>query len=615
MTQTTNVSRRSFLKSVAAGAGAVSTPAVLTACGSDDDNDKELTVYAFGHGIASGDPLADRVIIWTRVTPDNANGTEARVDWKVATDQAMTNIVNSGTVVTDGNRDFTVKVDVDGLTADTTYYYQFSGKNGEQTISTDVGTTRTLPTGSVDNVKLAVCSCANFPYGTFNVYKEIANSEADVVLHLGDYIYEYQDGVYPAADDVASGRQQEVGGEILTLEQYRARYSLYRRDEDLQAAHAAKPFICVWDDHELANDTYKDGAENHNDGEGEFADRQQAAIQAYHEWLPIRSGDDKAKIYRSFDFGDLLSLHMLDTRMIARDKPVDYFDYISETEGLTDQAQLALFTALKDENRTLLGDDQQQYLIGSMIRSNAKWQVLGQQVLMGRIGMPKDALLSIAAILGLNEKLAEAETEEVRNQILAQIGVAQATALGALSNLADLKQADPNNEAFDLAAPYNLDAWDGYPPAREEILRRARILGKKLVVLAGDTHNAWASELYESDDAGNVLRNAPPVGVEFATASVTSPGFETYVGFGTDTAKRDDFEEDVVTLVDDLKYVNASDRGYMLVEITPEKASSEWRFVDTVDNTVYGLQMARGKKLEARRDSMELEDVTPAVVV
>jgi len=609
MTQTTNVSRRSFLKSVAAGAGAVSTPAVLTACGSDDDNDKELTVYAFGHGIASGDPLADRVIIWTRVTPDNANGTEARVDWKVASDQAMTNIVNSGTVVTDGNRDFTVKVDVDGLTADTTYYYQFSGKNGEQTISTDVGTTRTLPTGSVDNVKLAVCSCANFPYGTFNVYKEIANSEADVVLHLGDYIYEYQDGVYPAADDVASGRQQEVGGEILTLEQYRARYSLYRRDADLQAAHAAKPFICVWDDHELANDTYKDGAENHNDGEGEFADRQQAAIQAYHEWLPIRSGDDKAKIYRSFDFGDLLSLHMLDTRMIARDKPLSYSDYLTQTGINAD----AFETDLGDKNRTLLGAEQQQQLIGSMIRSGAKWQVLGQQVLMGRIFIPQELLLGLGTIeqtisAGGDATAAQAQTEALLGEL--------ATIKGRI--LAGDPTVTPEESERVVAgssAPYNLDAWDGYFPAREEILRRARILGKKLVVLAGDTHNAWASELYEADDAGNVLRGAAPVGVEFATASVTSPGFETYVGFGDNALKQAQFEGAVTTLVDDLKYINAADRGYMLVEITPEKASSEWRFVDSVDTTTYTVPAAKVKKLEARRDSMELEDVTPPVVV
>ena len=171
MSHNTKVSRRSFLKTAAASAGAVSTPAILTACGSDDDkNDKESVVFAFGHGIASGDPLSDRVIIWTRVTPDNAKGTTARVDWKVASDAAMTNVVKSGTVATDSSRDFTVKVDVDGLNADTTYYYQFSGKNGEKTISTAVGTTRTLPTGQVNSAKLAVCSCANFPYGSFNVY-------------------------------------------------------------------------------------------------------------------------------------------------------------------------------------------------------------------------------------------------------------------------------------------------------------------------------------------------------------------------------------------------------------------------------------------------------------
>ncbi|MFC3679070.1 alkaline phosphatase D family protein [Bacterioplanoides pacificum] len=305
-------------------------------------------------------------------------------------------------------------------------------------------------TKSYSNVKLAVCSCANFPYGAFNVYKEIAGSDAQAVVLLGDYIYEYKAGEYPAAEDVAAGRQEEIGGEIITLEQYRARYSLYRRDQDLQAAHAAKPFICVWDDHELANDAYKGGAQNHNDGEGSFAERRAAAFQAYYEWLPIRTGADNAKIWRGFEFGNLVNLTMLDTRQFARDKSLSYDDYISET-GI-DQAAFA--ADLGNLSRTLLGDEQQQFADASVRDSNATWQVLGQQILMGHIKVPAELLLSLSKI----EKLISAGQDA---------SAAQQQTAQLLGELAQIKgcilQGDPGvtdaeRARIETVAPYNLDA-------------------------------------------------------------------------------------------------------------------------------------------------------------
>lgn len=602
MSQKTNVSRRSFLKTVAAGAGAVSTPAVLTACGSDDD-DRDFTVFAFGHGVASGDPLADRVIIWTRVTPDNA-ADAAEVSWKVAADAEMSQVVASGSVITDKSRDFTVKVDATGLDSDTTYYYQFTGDNG---VKSPLGTTRTLPVGAVNNVKLAVCSCANFPYGMFNVYKEIADSDAQAVVHLGDYIYEYKAGEYPAAEDVAAGRQEEIGGEIITLEQYRARYSLYRRDQDLQAAHAAKPFICVWDDHELANDAYKGGAQNHNDGEGSFAERRAAAFQAYHEWLPIRTGADNAKIWRGFEFGNLVNLTMLDTRQFARDKSLSYDDYISEA-GI-DQAAFA--ADLGNLSRTLLGDEQQQFADASVRDSNATWQVLGQQILMGHIKVPTELLLN----LGMIEKLISAGQDA---------SAAQQQTAQLLGELAQIKgrilQGDPSvtdaeKARVETVAPYNLDAWDGYPVAREKMLRLAQYYNKNLVVLAGDTHNAWASNLYPAfGDKNTILDGQDSVGVEFATSSVSSPGFETYVGFGSDAQQQAGFEQVVTTLVDNLQYMNAANRGYMLVEFTPQKASSEWRFVTSVDTRSYTTFLGKKMEVSAGQGNRTLVDVTPSPV-
>lgn len=602
MTHNSKVSRRSFLKSVAAGAGAVSTPAVLTACGSDDDDDdqRELSVFSFGHGVASGDPLSDRVIIWTRITPDQNTGQTATVEWSVATDSAMRDVIKTGRVDTDASIDFTVKVDVTGLEANTTYYYQFKGQGSE----TAVGQTKTLPTGDVSNVKLAVCSCANFPFGNFNVYKEIANSGADAVLHLGDYIYEYKSGVYPDENNIADNRQLDPTEEIITLDQYRARYNQYRRDADLQSAHQNAAFICVWDDHELANDAYKDGAQNHSDDEGSFADRRAAAFQAYHEWLPIRTGADRAVIDRSFDFGNLLSLHMLDTRQVARTQPLSYSDFdLANADSTVAAAEQARFAAaVANPASTLLGTEQQSRLLDRMIGSTAIWQVLGQQVLMGRMLVPAELLGALAALQ------AELEKEAPNAQVVAGIQAQIQTSLGELVAL------EPDDARLTTVLPYNLDAWDGYVNAREQILQRAQFFNKNLVVLAGDTHNAWASDLYtlNANPSGlaDVNRAAGSVGVEFATASVTSPGFDEYINLGT-PLEQARFEGAITALVNDLEYLNAANRGYMFVEFTEQKATCEWRFVSTVASTSYTTSL--GKKMEVLpgAGNRTLKDVTP----
>ncbi len=573
MPHTPSLSRRRFLQSVAGTASAVSVPAVITGCFADDDDNessRNLTVFVFGHGVASGDPLADAVILWTRVTPDESAtaDAEAEVGYTLATDAAMTDVVASGTVYTDASRDYTVKVDVTGLSAGASYYYQFSGKDGE---SSTVGKTKTLPEGSVSSVKLAVCSCANFPAGLFNVYREIANSDADAVIHLGDYLYEYGSNEYPTED--AEGRQPEPTAEITTLAQYRQRYAQYHIDANLQAAHAAKPFICVWDDHELANDAYKDGAENHDETtEGSFSERRDAAEQAYHEWLPIRTGSDNTHIYRAFDFGDLVRLHMLDTRILARSKQLDYTDYMTAS-GLD---TTAFMTAMADTSRILLGDEQSAWFGNSLATSGATWDVLGQQVLMGRMYIPADILTAMASLATVEDQ-----------QALATMLETYATAKYMQSLGMDI-DADVA-AALAVTAPYNLDAWDGYEVARQMLY--AQIAGQSrdvnLVALAGDTHNAWASQLTQGDSA---------IGVEFATPSVTSPGLELYAGFGSDADLQAGFESAITTLIDDLKYLNAGNRGFMLVTFTPEKASCDWVFVDSIASSSYNV--TTGKRMQ-----------------
>jgi alkaline phosphatase D len=313
----------------------------------------------FYHGVASGDPLQDRVIIWTRVTTNDAIVT---VDWKMATDTGFNNIVQSGTTTTDASKDYTVKVDVTGLQPDTWYYYRFEAL-GKKSIT---GRTRTAPSGNVSNLRFAIVSCSDYESGYFNAYHDIAvKNDVDAVLHLGDYIYEYgRGGILPNGD---SSRLHEPPYEILTLSDYRIRHSLHKLDPDLRAVHQQYPFITVWDDHETANNSWVGGAENHTPGtEGNWEDRKNYGRQAYFEWMPIRDiHGNSQSIYRTIPFGDLASLIMIDTRLEGRDQ------------------QSA--TVNNDTNRTLLGHTQLNWLKNQLSSTTSQWKIIGNQVMMGSL--------------------------------------------------------------------------------------------------------------------------------------------------------------------------------------------------------------------------------------
>lgn len=635
MTIKTDLTRRSFMKSAAAGAGAVAVPMAITGCGADDDNDPATAsdsnlVVLFGHGVASGDPLSDRVIIWTRVTPsvdDVSAKKTVPVDWKVATDEAMTEVVASGSIQTNADVDYTIKVDADGLSANTVYYYQFTGPLEVKTI---VGKTKTLPVGYVESVKLAVCSCANYPAGYFNAYDALGRSDADVVVHLGDYIYEYAVGEYgTTANTIDQGRNHSPTKEVWTLEDYRLRYGQYRQDALLQGAHQAKPFICVWDDHELANDSYKTGAANHTEGdEGTFADRRAAAFQAYHEWLPIRTGSDVANIYRNFKFGELVSMNMMDTRHFARDAALSFEQLLAD--GGANAAAL-----IADDSRRLIGDEQLSWLIQEWSNSTTTWEVLGQQVLMGRTFIPAEILsglnkLTVAIETGMTLEVKDKDGNVVEASVVADAAVIQAIQTAILTSLTTLAAGKTNPGAaspqtlgsLQVQAPYNLDAWDGYFVEREQILNRAHLLGKNVISLAGDTHNAWASDLRFVTNTATGELSSRTVGAEFATSSVTSPGFDEYLSVDVEKViaqqiatavaggatleqatqaveaqrpgitvqvegARDTFESSVKTLVDDLQFFNSYQRGYMEVEFTPTSATAEWIFMSTIQSATY----------------------------
>jgi len=302
MTQTLRLSRRGALALMSGGA-ALAGPAAARA---------SLDAAVFTHGIAAGDPTQGGFVIWTRAT---GQGGVVNLRWEVAEDEGFTRIVQSGTVQAAAARDHTAKVDVTGLRAGREYFYRFHSADAVSAI----GRARTLPGSGVEQARLAVVSCSHYGFGYFNAYPAIADLEepVDAVVHLGDYIYEYGVDGYGGPESRALGREHDPAHEIVTLADYRLRHAQYKTDPDLQAAHARAPFICVWDDHETANDAWMHGAENHQpETEGDFAQRKAAALKAYYEWMPIREAEPGAlreAIHRSFHFGDVASLMMVET--------------------------------------------------------------------------------------------------------------------------------------------------------------------------------------------------------------------------------------------------------------------------------------------------------------
>ncbi|HDM8136800.1 TPA: alkaline phosphatase D family protein [Vibrio harveyi] len=539
-----SLSRRDFIKAVSSGAVATT----LTACGSDDSD--ATPTGSFEYGVASGDPTQTQVIIWSRVT---TAASYVDVTWQVSRSEDFSTVEQSGTFTTDTSRDFTVKVDVQNLNPSTQYYYRFMV--GETT--SIVGMTQTLPEGSVDKASMAVVSCANYPAGYFNVYKEILKQHQtesfDVVLHLGDYIYEYGAGGYASEDAARLGREPSKGTECITLDDYRKRYAQYRQDQDLQALHAALPMIAVWDDHELANDAWKNDAENHQDNEGSFVDRRAAAAAAWTEWLPVRENTfSNMLIYRQFSFGDLINLMMLDTRLVGRDQSLDYFSLNAPTMdaigGLVAQSRSA--------DRELLGTEQLAWLMNAFNSQDAKWNVLGQQVLMSRMELPSSVMLAMFQLFNA--------TDEQKMDALLAVN-------SAISNYL----ADPSSDTIKL--PYNLDAWDGYYVERERVYEIAKASEGHFVCLAGDTHNAWTSEL--KDVSNN------PVGVEFATSSVSSPGLEEYLALEPVAIAQ--MEYTLPHLVSELQWTDIKQRGFMRVTFTPEKAQSTWYMLSSVKDKNY----------------------------
>ncbi|MBS1680754.1 MAG: alkaline phosphatase D family protein [Bacteroidetes bacterium] len=337
---------------------------VFIGCTKDKEQEKRFTeetaalyhpdLKPFYHGVASGDPLQDRIILWTRVTPEDST-TVVKVKWEISTQPDFSSDLFSDSLSTSLQKDFTVKADVGGLKPGTKYFFRFSALGAVS----ETGETQTLPS-EPDSLKIAVVSCANWEWGFFNAYEKISKrNDINAVIHLGDFIYEYATGIY---GDTTIGRIHIPKHEIISLKDYRLRYAQYRLDKGLHNVSRKHPMICIWDDHEIANDSYKEGAGNHQPNEGDYAKRKAAARQAYYEWIPIRESENH---YRTFSFGKLADLIMLDERLAGREKQVEKIDD----------------PLLKNEHRTMLGPEQVAWLEKELKDSKAAWKIIGNQVI------------------------------------------------------------------------------------------------------------------------------------------------------------------------------------------------------------------------------------------
>jgi alkaline phosphatase D len=527
--------RRHFVQLFASG--------VLLALNACTRGVKSVRAYSFDHGVASGDPLEDGVIIWTRVS--GASGEPVTVSWSVANNPGMRSALRRGVVETGPDRDYTVKVDVSNLPAGAELYYAFRVEG----IVSPTGRTRTLPRGAVEAARFAVVSCSNYPYGYFHAYREIANrDDLDAVIHLGDYLYDYGRGEYATEYAEQLGRVPDPPHEILTLSDYRRRHAQYKTDPDLQAMHAAHPMIAVWDDHEICNDTWRDGALNHNEGEGSWDERVDAATRAYVEWMPIRADANgkTTRVFRDFRYGDLLSLIMLDTRLYGRDK---------QTLVMPDMSDEEIDQILHAPARRLLGDEQSSWLDASLDRSrDATWQVLGQQILMSQLRSPD-----------LEPLVDRSKPSTVESRVL-----------------------DYNIVMSKRNLPLLLDTWDGYSAARERLLERLRAKAPNPVVISGDLHTSIAGDLVpDGADA--------PVAVEFMTTSVTSPGFKEYLPEYEDGAIRDA----TLAMNPNVRYMETTRRGWLCMNFTHSECTGEWHLLEGIRSRQYETSVDRRLSVRA----------------
>ncbi len=489
----------------------------------------------FAHGVASGDPLPDNVLLWTRVTPTpdatpgSGAGPTVELRWEVATDPGFGNVVAAGTTTTGPERDHTVKVAAGGLRPGTEYHYRFTFDG----VRSPAGRTRTAPaTGAeVARLRLGLVSCSNWQAGYFSAYRHLAaRSDLDGVLHVGDYLYEYPVGGYGARG--VTVRPHEPATEILGLADYRRRHAQYKSDPDLQALHRAAPWFITWDDHEYANDTWSGGAENHQPDEGPWAARKAAAHQAYFEWMPVRMGPE-GRIYRRFRWGRLAELSLLDLRTY-RSKQT--------TPSSGDPG---------DPSRTITGDPQMAWLTSGLSETDARWKLVGNSVMITPISL-----------------------SNIESRFLEALGELIGLPVGSVAA--------------------NADAWDGYTADRRELL--GHLDDNKVrntVFLTGDIHSSWAADI--PLDRSSYWWNRNSAATEFVTTSVTSDNIDDILRVAPRTVSP--IAETALRARNwHLGYVELDSHGYSVVDVSPERVQVDWYYLNDrlspTSGVRYGTSMA-----------------------
>lgn len=524
----------------------------LAACSRDEVRLDPLPLAPgpFKHGVASGDPDQTSLVVWTAVTEPIEN--EA-VELEFAEDSSFASVIHRETLQVAGpaadspvtGRAVPYKTLVSGLAPGTVYHYRFRHA-GE---TSPAGVTRTLPEGRVDAYRLAVFSCSNYPAGFFNAYRAAAErDDVDLVLHLGDYLYEYAMGGYGTDRAEAMSRLPDPPHEIVNVGDYTRRHANYCLDPDLQALKARAPWITVWDDHETANDAHRTGAENHDFGEGEWTERRDAALAAYYAWLPARRPEPAHARYGAVGIGDLATLILVETRLLARTETLDWSSFPVAAGADPEDPQIAaavedwLRETVGDPRRELLGAAQLAFVEEALARSRAAgepWRILVNQVLMGRKTMP-DYTVQTPVWLRLGMRMTG--------------GMVWETAL---------------RSRFDV--PMTLDDWDGFPAERERLYEAARRADADFLVLTGDSHNFWCNDLH---DASGQRR-----GTEFGVTSVTSPSEFEYV-----TAPGVDFGAMTVNRNPEVLHHEVYKKGYVHLTLTRDAAEAEFVAVSTIQS-------------------------------
>ncbi len=488
----------------------------------------------FYHGVASGDPTPTSVIVWTRITPENG---EASLPYRLKVWPASSSGVDlvfdySGEAIADN--DYCVKVDVTGLTPGVTYNYVFES-GGRFSL---IGRTHTTALEGQNHVRFAVASCSNFPAGFFNAYGAIGErNDLDAVIHLGDYIYEYEATGYGGQVGQQLGRLHEPTNEIITLADYRTRYAQYRLDPDLRRLHQQHPVIHVWDDHESANDSYVDGAENHSASEGSWEVRKAVSKRVHSEWMPIRDAND-GRIYRSFSFGGMADLFMLDTRLDGRDKQVMGVGSLTTPQSRD---------SLVDPNRKIMSQQQFNWLTDGMSSSTARWKVLGNQVYFSPTTVaPIDTTLLFSLV----------------PEIIANVLRPQLPALTAV-----LEQA------------FYGDVWNNYPAQRSALASFLKDESQCNIILSGDFHSGFAFDGKWPEGEQNV--------VEFVVPSITSNNFD-------ETLQQDQtlsliapallatISSTLGKLNPHLTWFDITQHGYAILDLTNNRAQCDFFMVDTI---------------------------------